>query len=61
MIGNKGFDGMMKEGVAYMLAAIISLAFSLSIGALLAIHTYMLLNNQTTLEMAALSKRNPFN
>lgn len=61
MIGNKGFDGMMQEGVAYMFASIISLAFSLSIGGLLAIHTYMLLNNQTTLEMTALTKRNPFN
>jgi len=42
------------------LAAIISLAFSLSIGGLFAIHTYMLLNNITTLEMQGLSRRNPF-
>jgi len=60
MIGSKGLDGMMKEGLAYMMSSIISLAFSLSIGGLLGIHTYMLLKNQTTLEMANLSRRNPF-
>jgi hypothetical protein len=60
MIGSKGFEKMMREGIGYMLASIISLAFSLSIGGLLAIHTWMLLHNQTTLEMGALTKRNPF-
>lgn len=45
MVGNKGFIGMMQMGLGYMMASVFSLAFSLSIGGLLAIHTYMLLNN----------------
>jgi palmitoyltransferase len=45
MIGYKGFTNMIQSGFAFMMAAIISLAFSLSIGGLLGIHTYMLLNN----------------
>jgi palmitoyltransferase len=45
MITNRGFEQMMREGVAFMLASIISLAFSISIGGLLAIHTWMLLHN----------------
>lgn len=59
MITARGLNGM-AEDIGYLMATIISLAFSLSIGGLLAIHTYMLLNNMTTLEMTGLSKRNPF-
>ena len=50
MISAKGFSGMAYD-VAYLMASVISLAFSLSIGGLFAIHTYMLLHNMTTLEM----------
>jgi hypothetical protein len=50
MISAKGFSGM-ADDVAYLMASVISLAFSLSIGGLFAIHTYMLLHNMTTLEM----------
>jgi hypothetical protein len=59
MITAKGFSGM-ADDVAYLMASVISLAFSLSIGGLFAIHTYMLLNNMTTLEMSGLSRRNAF-
>ena len=59
MITSKGLNSLTLD-IAYMMAAIISLAFSLSIGGLFAIHTYMLLNNITTLEMQGLSRRNPF-
>lgn len=59
MISYKGLAGMQDE-IFYMMAAIISLAFSVAISFMLGIHTYMLLSNMTTLEMGALSLRNPF-
>lgn len=59
MIWSRGLK-LMTEDVGFMIAAIICLAFSLSIGGLLGIHTYMLMHNMTTLEMAGLSDRNPF-
>jgi len=59
MVTSKGLNFMMKD-IAYMMASILSAAFCLSIGGLLAIHSYMLLNNMTTLEMQGLSYRNAF-
>jgi hypothetical protein len=59
MIAFKGLSTM-QEDVMYMIAAVLSTAFSIAISFLLGIHTYMLLNNMTTLEMGALSLRNPF-
>lgn len=43
-----------------MIAGILSLAFCMSIGGLLAVHTYMLMNNMSTIEMSALYRQNPF-
>lgn len=59
MISSRGLKGMADE-LGFMMASIIALAFSLSIGGLFCIHTYMLLNNMSTLEMTGLSRRNPF-
>jgi hypothetical protein len=44
----------LQADLPYMLAAIISLAFSISIGFLFAIHTYMILKNMSTIEMGGL-------
>jgi hypothetical protein len=43
-----------------MIATVFTMAFAIAIGLLLVIHTYMLMNNMTTLEMGALTSRNPF-
>ena len=43
-----------------MLAGVFSLAFSFSIGMLLATHTYLLARNFTTIEMGGLIGKNPF-
>lgn len=59
LISSRSFLDFQSD-IAYMMASILSLAFSLSIGALFTIHTCMLLHNMTTLEMAALIRRNPF-
>ena len=59
MISAKGLSTM-SDDIGYLMASVISLAFSLSIGGLLGIHTYMLLHNMSTLEMTGLSRRNPF-
>ncbi len=50
----------MQENFPYMFSAIIALAFSIAIGFLLVIHTYLLLTNMSTLEMGAIFKDNPF-
>ena len=42
------------------IATVLSFAFSISIAILLCFHTYLLLNNMTTLEMGALTWKNPF-
>ena len=43
-----------------MIAAIVSIAFSIAIGFLFVIHTYFLITNMSTLEMGALYGHNPF-
>jgi hypothetical protein len=60
MISSRGLSNM-ADDIGYLMASMISLAFSLSIGGLFCIHTYMLMNNMTTLEMTGLTRRNPFN
>jgi len=47
-----GIAGTTQGGFCSAMAAVLSLAFSVSIGLLLAFHTYLLLNNFTTLEIA---------
>lgn len=49
-----------RAGTMYMLAAILSIAFALAIFCLLVVHTILLLNNQSTLEMGSLFRNNPF-
>ena len=50
----------MQRDVVYMVAAIFSLAFAISIGFLLVTHTYILMTNSSTIEMGALMRKNPF-
>ena len=50
-----------QNDVLYMLAAVIAMAFSISIFFLLCVHSYMLARNLSTLEMGGLMIKNPFN
>ena len=44
----------------YMIAAVLALSFSIAVGTLLCLHTYLILTNNSTLEMAFLFHHNPF-
>lgn len=59
LIGGKGFTEIQQD-IAYMVAGIMSCAFSLSIGSLLIFHSYLLMFNLSTIEAALLHKHNPF-
>jgi hypothetical protein len=50
----------MEIDIFYMIAAVISLAFSVSIGFLFGFHTYLLMYNYSTLEIGNLNRHNPF-
>ncbi len=50
----------LEDDVNYMLGAIISLAFSIAIFSLLCVHTFILMKNMSTIEMASLLTGNPF-
>jgi len=50
----------LQNDFAYLLSGVFCLAFSVAIGMLFCVHSYLLLFNMTTLEMGALSSRNPF-
>ena len=50
----------MIDHIPYLLATVMSFAFSISILALLCVHTYLIVNNSTTVESGALSDYNPF-
>ncbi|CDW87457.1 dhhc zinc finger domain containing protein [Stylonychia lemnae] len=49
-----------QRDILYMLAGVISLAFSISIGILFATHTFILMKNYSTIEMGGLMPKNPF-
>lgn len=43
-----------------MVSGIVCIAFSLSIGLLFVVHTYILMKNGSTIELSSLVKNNPF-
>jgi palmitoyltransferase len=49
LVSHRGFDHI-GEDFFYLIASVMSFAFSLSIGALLAVHTYMIAQNLSTIE-----------
>ena len=59
LVTSRGFTHM-TEDYLYLFAAIMSFAFSMSIGGLLGVHVYLICNNMTSIEAHALSFQNPF-
>ena len=51
----------MGDSILYLIAVVLSVAFSVSIGSLLGVHTYIIMFNLSTIEMHGLEKKNPFN
>ena len=56
---NKGFLNLGLD-IVYMVACVMAFAFSLSLGPLLVVHTYLIIANMSTLESVALNHQNPF-
>ena len=51
---NKDNMAQLQKDIVYMVAAVLSFAFSISIGFLFAIHTYIISKNMSTVEMGAI-------
>ena len=49
-----------QNDFTWLIAAILSVAFAISISFLLGVHTFLLMNNLSTLEMGQIVLRNPF-
>jgi len=59
ILAHKGFLGLGTD-TTLMVACVMSFAFSVSIGALFAVHSYLIAFNMSTLESVALNDQNPF-
>jgi palmitoyltransferase len=56
---NKDFSNLLAD-LTYLIANILCFAFSLSIGGLFCVHTFLIANNLSTIEAHSLELQNPF-
>jgi palmitoyltransferase len=57
---NGGGMKQMQDDLSYMFAAIITLAFGIGLSSLVVVHSFLLITNSSTVEIAMLYRSNPF-
>ena len=61
LLAFRGINLINTIDVVYVIATIIAITFALSLGWLFCSHTYIIMYNLSTIELAGLDKKNPFN